>query len=139
MLNDWAENIKNFFQTYLASDEVIATLLIIFVIILKFFVNKRATAIDYKKMIVSLPSEIYSLIVGFLLSSLISNVEESKTIMAAIIIVLIFLVLQYAAERWLNDKLSGKLKPGIFICILLMYVISFLTYIIVVFGGMFEI
>ena len=139
MLNDWAENIKNFFQTYLATDEVIATLLIIFVIILKFFVNKRATAIDYKKMIVSLPSEIYSLIVGFLLSSLISNVEESKTIMAAIIIVLIFLVLQYAAERWLNDKLSGKLKPGIFICILLMYVISFLAYIIVVFGGMFEI
>ncbi len=138
MIANFCNMLKIFLQTYVATGEGLATLLVVFVMLLKLFINRKATAIHYKKTIISIPSEIFSLVVGFLISSMLktSIPSEKEFLFTIFIIVLIVLVFQYAAERELNDKLSGKLKFSIILWILVMFIVSIVLYIIIVFGGL---
>lgn len=131
--------IKNFVNTYITSYESIATLLIILVMILKLTINRKITDIHFKKTVISIPSEITFLLIGFLISALVGLKDKTKlnTLVAYFIILLIVLVTQYALERWLDDKLGGILKWNILLCICIMYCVSVLFYIIIVFGGIY--
>jgi len=130
--------IKTFWSKYIASYEGIATLLVVFIISLKLLINREVTPLHFKKTIVSTPSEITFLIIGFLLSALVAMSPSGKIeeIIALIVISFIIIVIQYALERYLDDKLSGKLGRKTFLCIVCMYIFSMILYGIVIFGGM---
>lgn len=122
---------------YIASSEGISTLLILLVMFLKLLINRNATVIDFKRMVYSMPSELTFLVLGFLMSRLIENNEgELLRIIAIIVITLLVLVLEYALERWLEDKIAGELKISTILCIVFMYVITGILYLYVVFGGL---
>ncbi len=124
---------------YIISDEGLATLLIILAISLKLLINRKVTKIHFKKMIVSIPSEITFLVIGFLLSAMLgeSYSGEIRGLMAMIVIALIIIIAQYALERHLDDKLSGKIGIRRGACIVFMYIMSIALYYIVVFGGIY--
>ncbi len=124
---------------YIISDEGLATLLIVLAISLKLFINHRVTKLHFKKMLVSLPSEITFLVIGFLLSALVRETYNDgiRTIMAIIVIALLIIILQYALERYLDDKLGGKIRFWNWVLIVAMYAASVVLYSIVVFGGSF--
>lgn len=123
--------------TYILSDQGLPTLLVILTIALKLLINRQVTMLHLKKMLVSFPGELTFLVLGFLLSSMISESKTSnnRSNMALIVVALIALIIQYAIERYLDDKLSGRVKFGRLIGILLMYVMSICLYVKVVFGG----
>lgn len=138
MLNCILSGLKFFWNTYVTSYEGIATILIMLVMLLKVLINQKASALNFKKMLVSFPGELVFLVTGFLFSDMISGkrVEsDENSLMASIVIALIILVAQYALERWLDDKLSGTLKKTIWLIIILMYLVSVGFYICTVFGG----
>lgn len=122
---------------YVVSDEGLATLLIILAIALKLLINRKVTKLHFKKMLVSIPSEITFLVIGFLLSTMITEAYTKgiRAIMAMIVIALFVIVIQYALERYLDDKLSGKLGFGRWFCVIVMCAMSIILYYIVVFGG----
>lgn len=112
--------------------------MIILVMLLKVLINQKASTLGFKKMFVSFPSEIVFLVLGFLFADMISSskVEANKnSLVASIVIALIILVVQYAVEKWLDDKLSGKLKTSVLITIILMYIVSIVFYLCIVMGG----
>lgn len=115
MLNCILSGLKFFWNTYVTSYEGIATILIMLVMLLKVLINQKASALNFKKMLVSFPGELVFLVMGFLFSDMISGkrVEsDENSLIASIVIALIILVAQYALERWLDDKLSGTLKKN---------------------------
>lgn len=57
--------------------------------------------------------------------------------MACFLGALIILVIQYAMERWLDNKLSGRLGGKILVCIIIMYTMSLALYKVIVFGGVY--
>lgn len=122
---------------YIISDEGLATLLIVLAIALKLFINHKVSKLHFKKMLVSLPSEITFLVIGFLLSALVRETytDGIRAIMAIIVISLCIIVVQYALERHLDDKLSGKIGFWNLMLIISMYAASLCLYYIVVFGG----
>lgn len=122
---------------YIISDEGLATLLIVLAISLKLFINHRVTKLHFKKMLVSLPSEITFLVMGFLLSAMVREPynDDIRTIMAIIVFALLILILQYAFERYLDDKLGGEIRFWNWVLIVAMYAASVILYSIVVFGG----
>ena len=122
---------------YIASEKGLATLLVILAITLKLLINHKVTKLHFKKMLVSVPSEITFLVMGFLLSAMIAETytKGTKKIVAAIVIALIFLAIQYALEQHLDDKLSGEFSVKIWICVIIMYAMSVVMYHMVVFGG----
>lgn len=123
---------KYFWNTY----EALATLLLILIMLLKIFINDKVTTLRFKKMFVSFPSEIVFLVIGFLFSDMISTreneINKTNLIVVNIIIALIILVILYAIEKWLDDKLSGKLKKSVIVTIVLMYFFSITLYICIV-------
>ncbi len=135
------DGLINFFTSvwkdYIRTDEGLATLLIILAIILKLFINRRVTKRHFKRMIVSIPSEITFLVIGFLLSTSIREgyTKDFRDNMALIVMTLIILIIQYALERYLDNKLSGNIGIRRWICVALMYAMSIILYYIVVFGG----
>ena len=124
---------------YIISDEGLATLLIVLAIALKLLINCKVTKLRFKKMLVSLPSEITFLVIGFLLSALVRETYNDgiRAIMAIIVIALIIIIVQYAFERYLDDKLGGRIRFWNWVWIILMYLASLVLYYIVVFGGSF--
>ncbi len=138
MLNCILSGLKFFWNTYVTSYEGIATILIMLVMLLKVLINQKASALNFKKMLVSFPGELVFLVMGFLFSDMISGKRvglDENSLIASIVIALIILVAQYALERWLDDKLSGTLKKPIWLIIILMYLVSVGFYICTVFGG----
>lgn len=127
------------FNTYNESYERIATLLIILAIFLKLFINRQVTILHFKKTFVSVPSEITFLLIGFLMSAILAdtNQENLKLLMANVLLAFTVLVIQYALERWLDDKLSGKISWRVSLCIVLMYAASLILYKNIVFGGIY--
>ena len=136
-MNNFLNIMDMVWETYILSDEGLATLLIIFVIVLKLLINQRITILHLKKTIITIPSEITFLVVGFLLSSLITKYykKDIRALIAMIMAALIGLIIQYALERVLDDKLSGKWKCTTWFGVIFMYFISIVLYIIIVFGG----
>ena len=115
-----------------------ATLLVILVLLFKLYINRRASAIDYKKMFVSIPSEITFLVVGFLLSDLVSASSDAvngQINFNGILVALVVLVVQIALEKDIDDKLAGRLRFGVILRILIMYVSCIVLYIWVLGGG----
>lgn len=132
-------NIINAFSDFWGTYEGGATLLVILVLLFKLYVNRKATLIDYKKMFVSIPSEITFLVVGFLLSDLVtaaSDADNGQNNYNGILIALVVLVIQIACEKEVNDKLAGKLSLGVKLMILIMYVSCIVLYIWVLRGGL---
>lgn len=132
-------NILIFWNTFVACSRGVATLLLFLILGLKLFTNRRAVAIDYKHMIMTIPGEILFLVLGFHISSMIdkssTNTINTPEYLAIFFILLLLLTLQYALERWSEDKLSGDLSTKIKVCITLMYLISIGIYIVSVYGG----
>ena len=127
--NIW-ESFSSFWSTY----EGIATIWVIIALAAKLFVNNRATSLDYKKMIIAIPGETTFLVLGFLLSDMISNsLNETKNITGITVCVLVF-IFQLAVERIIIDKLSD-INFGIVIGIIAMYIISILLYLNAIFWG----
>ena len=62
---------QKFLNTYVISNEGITTFLVILILLLKLYVNRKAEAIDYKKMLVSIPGEIIFLVIVFQMSYMI--------------------------------------------------------------------
>ena len=122
---------------YIISDEGLATILILFIIVLKLLINQRVTKLHFKKTIIAIPSEITFLVIGFLLSSILGKhkIDSIRSIIATIWISLVLLVIQYALERYLDDKLSGNWDGRIWSCVIFMYISTVILYGAVVFGG----
>lgn len=125
-------------EQYIISDEGLATILILFVIVLKLLINQKATKLHFKKTIVSIPSEITFLVIGFLLSAILGKHETDNVrgIIATIWISLVLLVIQYALERYLDDRLSGSWDGVVWICVIFMYLSTIILYGAVVLGGL---
>lgn len=122
------------------SDQIVATLLIILVMLLKLLINNQATKIQIKTLVVSIPSEVVVLCIGFLFSANISRsmgstAQSNDKISILIPVALILVVCLYAAERALDGKLSGNWNWKIWISVIVMYVFSIMFYLYVVFGG----
>lgn len=132
------QNITLFWNTFIATYEGVATLLLFFVIALKLHTNRKAESIDYKQMIVSIPGEILFLVLGFQISSMIEKGSHDNTqeYLAKFFILLLLLHIQYTIERWSEDKLSGDLSINVKFVILFMYLVSILVYIATVYGGL---
>ena len=116
----------------------ISTCLVAFVMLLKLFVNNKATTLQKKTLAVSIPGELTVLIMGFLISSAVSD-DTSKdylSILFLIIFSLILLVILYALERSLEDQLIGKWNLKVWMKIIFMYILGGGFYLLVVFGGM---
>lgn len=124
-------------NTYIISDEGLATLLIVLAIALKLFINRNVTKLHFKEMVISIPSEITFLVIGFLLSAMVRETYNNgiRAIMALIVISLIIIIFQYAMERYLDNKLSGNIGFFSWICIIIMCALSIFLYYIVVIGG----
>lgn len=138
MINGILNGLNLFWNTYVISYEGITTILIMFIMILKILINEKASTLNFKKMMISFPSELVFLVMGFLFSDMINNKKigtSGNSILASIVLALIILVVEYALEKWLDDKLSGKLKIGIITIITCMYLASLIFYICIVFGG----
>lgn len=141
MLNSILRELSSFWSTYVTSYKGIATILIMLIMLLKVLINQKASALNFKKMLVSFPGELVFLVMGFLFADMISGNKagsDENSLIASIVIALIILVVQYALERWLDDKLSGSLKKHIWIIIILMYLVSIGFYICTVFGGAYN-
>lgn len=131
--------IQGFLNTYIKSNEGITTFLVILVLLLKLYVNRKAEAIDYKKMVVSIPGEIIFLVLGFKMSCMIGseNSNNSNNIyLFGIVVSLILLVIQYALEKWTEDKLSGNVEWKVRIRIIIMYILAIFTYFKTIYGGL---
>lgn len=124
-------------MSFITSGEGIATMLVVLAMLLKLLINRNATMLHIKQTVVSVPSEITFLVVGFLLSAaLVKNEKNSiNTIITYVIIAFIILVIQYALEKWLDDKLSGKWSFKIWATVVFMFILSAFIYVVVVFGG----
>ena len=134
--------IKDTINTFLAfwnTYEGGATLLVILVLLFKLYINRKATSIDYKKMFISIPSEITFLVVGFLLSDLATaaaNADNGKNYFNGILVALVMLVIQIAWEKDINDRLAGSLSFGVILKILIMYTSCIILYIMALSGGL---
>lgn len=127
-----------FVEKYIVSYEFISLLLVILIMLLKLVVNQKLTELRIKQMIVSMPSEMIFLVLGFLFSNLITKKSaDNKAIALCIVVALILIIIQYIIESYLHDKLSGKLGFNIFL-ILLLYFFSIIFYIIIVYGGVYK-
>lgn len=67
------EKIKSLADIYIVSYEGIATLAIILIMLLKLFINRSVGKLQFKKMMLGIPSEITFLLIGFLLPAMISK------------------------------------------------------------------
>lgn len=136
-VKDFGDMLISILKQYVISDEGLATILIIFAIILKLLINQKITRLQFKKTIVAVPSEITFLVIGFVLSSILSKqyIKNIRGLIAIIVIALVILVIQYALERYLDDKLSGSWSGGIWSLVICMYVLTIILYGVVVFGG----
>lgn len=127
-------NIINIFgNTY----EVDATILVILVLSFKLYINNTATAIDYKRTFVSIPGEITILVIGFLLSDMITNESDTSTgqrLFTGILISLLVLVIQIAWEKDICNKLTNLGRNSKW-KILVMYAVSVALYLIALKGG----
>lgn len=122
--------------SFLSTQEGEATIFLVIVLLLKLFVNIKATALDFKKMIVTIPSEVTILVIGFLMSYIVAPTESSGDIAFPLMqISLVVLILQLAVEKYVDDKLSGKVGFGRSCLIAIMFWISIGLYIYVLFGG----
>lgn len=131
--------IKNILDRYVSSYpyEIISTMIVILVILLKLFTNQQISRLKLKRTVVSFPGEITVLVLGFLFSDMINYSNKSESIISIIILIIIALIIilsQYAFEKWIDNKLSGNIKWNIISIIVFMYIISILFYIVVVFG-----
>lgn len=143
MLNSILSGLNFIWKTYIISYEGIATFLIVLVMLLKVLINQKASALNFKKMFISLPSELVFLVLGFIFADMIGankSATDNDAInqdgnIASIVIALIILVALYALEKWINDKLSGEIKKRILAIIVLMYLTSVVFYLCVIFGG----
>lgn len=132
-------SIQMFWSTYVTSSEGITTLLVILILLMKLYVNREAKPIDYKKMIVSIPGEIIFLVLGFQMSNMIngkSTATGNNEYVAAIVGSLILLIVQYALEKWTDNKLSGNVELKVKISVGIMYIISMCIYINEIYGGL---
>lgn len=122
---------------HLCSSEGVSTLLVALIIYLKLYVNNTATTLQKKSLVVSFPSELTVLIMGFLISATISNTPDKNHIalIVLVIISLLLLVHLYASERYLENQLSGSWSWKIWGRVILMYIFSISLYITVVLGG----
>lgn len=137
---NFLEYLLCFWNTWIATPKGVATLLLGFIICLKLYTNRKAEAIDYKHMIMSIPGEILFLVLGFQVSNMIEE-SSSGTVnalgyFAKFLIILFLLNLQYAFERWSDDKIAGDLEWKIIIYVGIMYLISIGIYIASVYGGL---
>lgn len=137
MWNNIVTFLSMVWNTYIISDEGLATLLIVLAIALKLFINRNVTKLHFKEMVISIPSEITFLVIGFLLSAMVRETYNNgiRAIMALIVISLIIIIFQYAMERYLDNKLSGNIGFFSWICIIIMCAMSIFLYYIVVIGG----
>lgn len=136
-MSGFSEWLSASWNKYFVSYEGIASLLVVLIISLKLFINRKVTSLHLKRTVVSIPSEITFLVMGFLLSKVIATPATTnfKGNFALVVLSCILIVIQYALERHLDDKLSGKLPCKIVFCIVVMYILSLVLYYVVVFGG----
>ena len=130
------EWLKDFFSN-IPFDKTVPTVLVVLIILLKLLINQKVTRIKFKESVVSVPGEIVFLVLGFLSGSLIITRDKEAVIYTLIVISFILLCIVYAVERWIMNKLIGKLKWYYVAIEVLMYLLSSCLYVIVVFGGLY--
>ncbi len=128
------KNIWGTFQAFWNTYEGIATIWVIIALAAKLFINNRATILDYKKMVIAIPGEITFLVLGFLLSDMISNSLNGAKNITGITVCLLVFIFQLAIERIIKDKLSS-LSHGIIFAIIAMYITSIWLYLSTILGG----
>ena len=122
--------------SYLSTEEGEAAVFVAIVLLLRLFVNIEATAIDFKKMVVTIPSEITILAIGILMPRIVSPMRNhGDSAFPLMLISLAVLIIQVAVEKSVSDKLSGKIGLGRLCLIVFMFVMSFVLYDYVLFGG----
>jgi len=129
----WLSWVRNVLQSH----EIQSTLLVVLIMLLKLFVNNRATELQKKMVFVSIPGEITVLIVGFLMSANVTNNPDQNNtdISPLILISFILLIWLYVSERYLEDKLSGNWSLRTWGRVILMFVFSGALFYFVVFLG----
>lgn len=134
------EILKNIVNISWNTYEIDATILVILVLLFKLYINRKATAIDYKRMFVSIPGEITFLVLGFLLSNMVTKISDSTSgqkNFTGILISLFVLVLQIAWEKDIDDKLSD-MDYSVILKLSIMYIASVILYLAALKGGFGE-
>jgi len=105
-----------------------AGVLIILILLLKFYINHEATPIDKKQMLLSFPSEITVWTIGAMLSGFMENSAISGGQIVKFLLSFIILVILYIMESKIKNKLGGKLGMAIIGNFAFMYILSILCY-----------
>lgn len=137
MIDNLINWISELASNIFSSEEILSTLIAVVVILLKLFINNKATKLQRKALFVSLPGEIEILAVGFIISSTINVADQTVLVtrMSLVFICFIFLIIQFASERALESSLSGQWHFGTLFAVSLLYAIAIAMFYLVVFGG----
>lgn len=128
-------NYMNIFITHVFSPKGAATILLFLALYLKLYINNKAGAIDFKKMMVSVPGEIVLLLLGFHMSAMIAGDIEPINYIVWTMILFLALAFEYKSDRQCQDKIAGDLPKKTWVRIIIMYAIALLLYYAVVIGG----
>ena len=120
--------VGGFFLEFLNQPYSIPTLVAVFTVVCKLFINNKVCALDVKECLIELPCEISVLSVGFAVSYL--SISGSGYITGAgslVFLDLVVLIIDYAIVKHLFDKL-GRFNFFNILAILFEYSISILLY-----------
>lgn len=84
MIDNLINWISELASNIFSSEEILSTLIAVVVILLKLFINNKATKLQRKALFVSLPGEIEILAVGFIISSTINVADQTVLVTRAI-------------------------------------------------------
>ena len=133
---DFCMEMMTKFISFLSTEEGEAAIFVVIVLLLRLFVNIKATAIDFKKMLVTIPSEITILAIGILMPRIVSTTQNNEeSAFSLMLISLVVLIVQVAIEKYVDDKLSGRIGFWNLFWIGFMFLVSILLYNYVLFGG----
>lgn len=120
--------VEAIFYDFLNKPYSIPTLVAVFTVACKLFINNKVCALDVKKCLIELPCEICILSVGFAVSYL--SISGSEYIMAAgalLFVALLILIIDYALVKHLFDKL-GRFTFSSFLIVVFEYLLSIFSY-----------
>lgn len=119
----------------IGSDFWISLIITVIILILKLHLNRRATVLQKKELILTLPGEIEILAIGFLAADISKGTESSAVFLGLFLIGFAFLLIQLIAESDLKDQLSGVWNWLMWLKIIGLYLLSLIALILAIVKG----
>ena len=110
-IDGMVKHIEEIFHTFRNEDYMLPVLITILIIFIKFFVNRKTCALDYKEALIELPFEIITLALVFLITM---NIISAKALLIKFVGILLLLFVSAAITAALQDKLGDLRARHIF-------------------------